>query len=131
MERNYDRLCGTTTWQLPLEAFGGSRRLRRCLCIFQVHHQPISTGCYLLSCWLWSLSVSIKKRALRQGSASEIRSFSWSSGAGLFMACDGPLFFMFFSLIGLFTWRPDGFTCSVTGPLLSILAAVRRSLTVF
>src|SRR5437763_13133834 len=59
-----------------------------------------------------------------------MRSFRWSGDVGLFTARDGPLFFMFFSLTALVPWRPDGFTCSVTGSMLSILAAERRSLTV-
>src|SRR6266516_3149502 len=60
-----------------------------------------------------------------------MRSFRWSGDVSLFTARDGPLFCMFFSLTALVPWRPDGFTCSVTGSMLSILAAERRSLTVF
>src|SRR5438105_13184574 len=59
-----------------------------------------------------------------------MRSFRWSGYICLFTARDMPLFCMFFNVTALVTWRPDGFTCSVTGSMLSILAAERRSLTV-
>lgn len=85
----------------------------------------------MLSCWMFLLSIPVKKGLLSEGSFSEIRSFRWSGDVDLLTAGDKPLFCKFFSLTALVPWRPAGFICSVTGSMLSILAAERRSLTVF